>query len=1786
MKKNLVLFIFMILGVLAYSQLSGTYTIGGTSPNYATFSAAVSALNTQGVSGPVVFNVRNGTYNEQISIGSVTGTSAVNTVTFQSESADNTMVTLYYTPTSGANYTILFNGSDYIRFDKMTLRAVGAAYANVIQFGTNTTYNTVSNCIIEGTNTTSTSTNLALVYSGNTGNNGNAFTGNQFTYGSYGIYFYTTTNTSGIQISGNTFSNQYYFGVYGYYLYGVSINSNIITTTSTNTSYNGIYLGYCDNAISVLKNRISGSRGTGISINYCDGGSTARGLIGNNFIQVGGTSSAYGISNANSTYQNYYYNSVNNTSTSTSSSAFYQGFESSSYSNYCQLQNNNFVSTTGYSIYIYYTGAVDATDYNNLYTGGTVLGYWGANYATLAAWQGGCLMDANSVSLNPEYVSSEDLHVQGYLLDDHGYGVGEISDDIDGQPRDVFNPDIGADEWTTPVNDAGITSIDAAQTYCITQDFVYVNLKNFGTTNLTSVTINWEVNSVLQSPYAWTGTLSQGSSAGPINIGAYDFDLGVQYTVRAWTSAPNGGTEGFTHNDEDIISNTYQSMSGTYTIGGTSPDYATIHDAIVDLQNGGVCGPVVFNIRPGVYNVQESIGSITGTSSVNTVTFKSENDNNTSVIWTYTPTSGANYTVLLNGCDYIKLDKMTLRAVGAAYANVIQFGTNTTYNTVSNCIIEGTNTTSTSTNLALVYSGNTGNNGNAFTGNQFTYGSYGIYFYTTTNTSGIQISGNTFSNQYYFGVYGYYLYGVSINSNIITTTSTNTSYNGIYLGYCDNAINVLKNRISGSRGTGISINYCDGGSTARGLIGNNFIQVGGTSSAYGISNANSTYQNYYYNSVNNTSTSTSSSAFYQGFESSSYSNYCQLQNNNFVSTTGYSIYIYYTGAVDATDYNNLYTGGTVLGYWGANYATLAAWQGGCLMDANSVSTNPGYVSSTDLHTCNGVISAQGYPVAEISDDIDGQARDPFTPDIGADEFGTAVSVDFPATMTLCGADYLDAGNPGSTYLWSTGATTQTLLVSTSGTYSVTVTNACGSANDAVNVSVLSELVVDLGSDTTVCGSGSIILDAENTGASFVWSSGGTNQTITVSTPGTYWVDVTDGGCTGHDEITVSFATAPTSTFNLSSTACATLPTTVTYTGTGSPLATYSWNFDGGTASPGNGQGPHTVSWTTPGTHNITLTVYENGCYSTLTNHSIAVSATPTNTFSVSDLNICEGETPTITYTGSGTIGATYTWDFGSGVVLSGSGQGPYVVSYSNDGSESISLIVSEGGCTSLENSVNIIVNTIPLSTFSATSTAICSDDNITASYTGGSPGSAVYTWNFDGGIATPGTGQGPHTVEFLSGGTYDLSLMVTYNGCSSVLTTIPISVTETPTSYFNISPATICAYDTATITYTGNASTGAIYNWNYDGATILSGTGQGPYQVYFSGSGSHNLTLTVSEGGCVSEQSNDGINVLTSPTGTFAVSDNNICSGDTIIVSYTGTGTGSAIYTWDYDGAIIFSGIGQGPFEITWDEGGTFDIQLQVTESGCSSMLTTQTVTVTQTPESVFTVSTPVCIGQDAVVTFTGTAGPTATYTWDFDGATTSPTGQGPHAINWTADGLVNVSLIVSEFGCSSDLFSLPVSVNPVPVQPTINQVGSVLASSSSSNNQWYYNGTPIDGATGQFYTATVSGFYQVEVTNIYGCSSISDMLNVIITGMDNNENGEEIIIYPNPVDGTLYISAIESTSETIYILRDVDGRIISEGILNQNEVTAIDLNSVAVGSYFISLSNNKFIRHEKVIVR
>ncbi|RUT72706.1 hypothetical protein DLK05_16950, partial [Ancylomarina longa] len=134
-------------------------------------------------------------------------------------------------------------------------------------------------------------------------------------------------------------------------------------------------------------------------------------------------------------------------------------------------------------------------------------------------------------------------------------------------------------------------------------------------------------------------------------------------------------------------------------------------------------------------------------------------------------------------------------------------------------------------------------------------------------------------------------------------------------------------------------------------------------------------------------------------------------------------------------------------------------------------------------------------------------------------------VDLGADQQTCAGSSitLDAGNAGVTYLWSTGETSQTINVSTSGNYSVTVTNGNGcSASDDVNVTVHANPIVDLGADQQTCAGSSITLDAGNAGATYLWSTGETTQTISTSISGNYSVVVTNtNGCSASDDVNVT-----------------------------------------------------------------------------------------------------------------------------------------------------------------------------------------------------------------------------------------------------------------------------------------------------------------------------------------------------------------------------------------------------------------------------------------------------------------------------------------------------------------------------------------------------------------------------------------------------------------------------------------------------------------------------------------
>ncbi|MEM6803373.1 MAG: PKD domain-containing protein [Bacteroidota bacterium] len=131
-------------------------------------------------------------------------------------------------------------------------------------------------------------------------------------------------------------------------------------------------------------------------------------------------------------------------------------------------------------------------------------------------------------------------------------------------------------------------------------------------------------------------------------------------------------------------------------------------------------------------------------------------------------------------------------------------------------------------------------------------------------------------------------------------------------------------------------------------------------------------------------------------------------------------------------------------------------------------------------------------------------------------------VDLGPDRNECGTFTLDSQNPGSTYLWSSGETTQSINKSGSGTFWVRVTNADGCFDaDTVTIGQGTIPPVDLGDDPLICNGSTATLDLQLQGFDYFWSTGETTRSITVSTPGVVVGRVRNAdGCESIDSVTV------------------------------------------------------------------------------------------------------------------------------------------------------------------------------------------------------------------------------------------------------------------------------------------------------------------------------------------------------------------------------------------------------------------------------------------------------------------------------------------------------------------------------------------------------------------------------------------------------------------------------------------------------------------------------------------
>jgi PKD repeat protein len=540
---------------------------------------------------------------------------------------------------------------------------------------------------------------------------------------------------------------------------------------------------------------------------------------------------------------------------------------------------------------------------------------------------------------------------------------------------------MGIDLRVPGPDNAGVVAIDSPFVFCGGTQNIYATIGNYGSNQIKSLTVNWSLDGVAQTPISYTNTLDtfggKGANTAQIKLGSATFNS--KRTLLVFTSNPNGIADKSTANDS--IETTLQpSLQGTFSIGGAKSQYASIAAAANDLTNFGVCGPVTFYVRPGTYNGQVKLGEIQGASATNNIRFISASTDSVTIAHN---TDG---TVSLQGADYVSFDKFYIRATGTSGAAVHLAG-GADYNRFSDCIIEANLSSTSSTLNPLVISSSStsasgyGNNGNynLFEDNDIRGGYYGVINVGTSTSSmseGNSFLRNNMNRSYYYGIRFYYVSGGLFHDNVIKDLRNTYNY-GIYAYYVSN-FDWQRNKVIGAYyGNYFAYANYYNYKNKRSIFANN--SLAGANTSYGMYAYYMSYTDFYHNSIYG-----EGSYLMYWY----YMNNIDIRNNIFYyQGTNYMIYTYNPTLVN-WDYNDyVLKGGNLCYITGTVYPTLSSLQGwNANYNQNSWELDPEWVDEkTDHHVTKDFPEMYG-PYVGVDVDFDQDDRCKFVATLGPDEF--------------------------------------------------------------------------------------------------------------------------------------------------------------------------------------------------------------------------------------------------------------------------------------------------------------------------------------------------------------------------------------------------------------------------------------------------------------------------------------------------------------------------------------------------------------------------------------------------------------------------------------------------------------------------------------------------------------------------------------------------------------------------------------------------------------------------------
>lgn len=599
-------------------------------------------------------------------------------------------------------------------------------------------------------------------------------------------------------------------------------------------------------------------------------------------------------------------------------------------------------------------------------------------------------------------------------------------------------------------------------------------------------------------------------------------------------------------------------------------------------------------------------------------------------------------------------------------------------------------------------------------------------------------------------------------------------------------------------------------------------------------------------------------------------------------------------------------------------------------------------------------------------------------------------------------------------------------------YTLTATGCAVSANVTIN-----PLPAAISGPTVVCEGLTVTM---TDGGSGTWSSSNTSVATVGSTTG-----VVGGVASGTSTITY---TLPTSCYVTQDVSVNPLPSSITGPSAvcaGSTItladATSGGTWISGATATATVASTGDVYGVASGTVTITYQL-GTGCQTTT---SVLVNPLPNTIGGPTD--VCLGARITLSET---TTGGSWSSDAVSVATVSGTG----VVTGATVGSTTISYILSATGCYVTHP---VTVNSLPAAISGPS--AVC-----VAATIGLSDGSGSWT-SSNTGVATIGASSG--VVTGVASGT----TTITFTDGLGCFTTTPIVVNPLPNP---IGGATsVCEGFTATITDGTGGGTWASSNTTY--ATVTSTTGV----VTGVLAGTINMTYTVTSTGCYITAPFTVNTTPPAPTGPIDV----CAAGSTITLSDASIGgswsTSSSTLATVGASTGVVTGVGAGTVTVTYTLGSCFN---------------TKSVIVRPLPGAIITPlgDTSLCPGD--YVTFTANTGTGYVYQWYLGATPISGETDDYYVVSSAGNYKVSVT---SGFGCNS--ISSPMSATyftgtaGLTASSTSFCTGSSAALSCTTSGsgltyQWTNSGVGIRGATNSTYNATVSGSYQVVVSNSAGC--------------------------------------------------------------------------------------------------